>query len=155
MIERTLVIFKPDAVMRGLVGELLHRFERSGLHILAGKFVQADRELAAVHYEEHQGKPFYDDLLEFITEGPVLATVLAGRGAISTCRKLRGPTDPAVAPPGTICGDYSHYLYRARNLIHASADEKSAAREIELWFTPDEIHLYNRYDAPATLGSIE
>jgi nucleoside-diphosphate kinase len=154
MIERTLVIFKPDAVMRGLVGELLQRFERSGLHIVAGKFVWANRDLAAAHYREHEGKPFYNELLEFLTEGPVFAIVLTGRGAISICRKLRGPTDPALAMPGTICGDYSHYLYRGRNLIHASADQESASSEIDLWFKPDEIYLYNRYDAPATLGSL-
>jgi nucleoside-diphosphate kinase len=152
--EQTLVIFKPDAVKRGLVGELLARFEKSGLHIVAGKFMTASRGLASDHYEEHAGKPFYGTLIDFLTEGPVFAVVLAGEGAVAICRKLRGPTDPAVAPPGTICGDYSHYLYEGKNLVHASSDVISANREIGLWFKSEEIYLYDRYDAPATLGTL-
>jgi nucleoside-diphosphate kinase len=153
--ERTLLLLKPDAVQRGLMGALISRFEATGLHFVALKMVAATREQAAAHYAEHEGKPFLEDVLSLLTEAPLVACVVQGRGAVAICRKLRGPTNPADAPPGTICGDYAHYLYKGRNLLHASSDEESAKREIELWLDASEIHSYERYDAPATIGTRE
>jgi nucleoside-diphosphate kinase len=151
-VERTLLLLKPDAVRRGLTGAILSRFEATGLHLVAMKMVAATRAQAGAHYAEHEGKPFYEDVLSLLTEAPLVACVVEGRGAIAICRKLRGPTNPAEAQPGTICGDYAHYLYKGRNLLHASSDEASAKREIDLWFDAAEIFSYDRYDAPATVG---
>jgi nucleoside-diphosphate kinase len=130
--ERTLVLIKPDALERRLAGEILGRFERRGLVIRAAKLVHVDRELAAEHYAEHTEKPFFGELLEFITSAPTLALVLEGEAAISVVRTTMGATNPAAAAPGTIRGDLA--LAMPDNLVHGSDSPDSAAREIGLWF---------------------
>lgn len=152
MLETTLVLLKPDAIQRGLMGILIQRFEQTGLYFVGVKMVHPSKELAQRHYHEHQGKSFYPELIDFLTEAPVLALALRGVAAVKICRKLRGPTDPADAPPGTICGDYCHYLYKGRNLVHASASKEDADKELKLWFTEEELYTYDRYDSPATIG---
>ena len=133
MTERTLVLVKPDGVGRKLIGECLARIERKGLDIVALQLRTVDRELAAQHYAEHDGKPFFDSLLEFITSGPVLAAVAEGPRAIAAWRQLAGGTDPVEkATPGTIRGDFG--LETQSNLVHGSDSPESAAREIKLWF---------------------
>jgi nucleoside-diphosphate kinase len=132
--ERTLVLIKPDAMGRGLAGEILSRFERQGLELRAVKLVEVDRPLAEEHYAEHAEKPFYGELVEFITSGPTLALVLEGEGAIAGVRATMGATNPADATPGSIRGDLA--LSMPDNLVHGSDSPESAAREIALWF-PD------------------
>jgi nucleoside-diphosphate kinase len=132
--ERTLVIAKPDAVRRGLAGEILSRVERKGLRIVAGRIFQIDEALAKRHYAEHVEKPFFPDLQAFITSGPVFAFVAEGPEAASVVRTLMGPTNPRQAPPGTIRGDYA--IEVTENLVHGSDSPESAAREIDLFF-PD------------------
>ncbi len=135
MSERTLVLVKPDGVARRLVGEVISRIERKGLDMVAMQLRTVDSELAAQHYAEHDGKPFFGDLLEFITSGPVLAAVVEGPRAIAAFRQLAGGTDPVqMATPGTIRGDFG--LETQYNLVHGSDSPESAAREIKLWF-PD------------------
>ena len=129
----TLVLCKPDAVERGLVGEILSRFERKGLRIAAARLLQIDADLAARHYAEHVEKPFYPELRDFIGRSPTLALVLAGpEDTYAIVRTLMGPTNPAGAPPGTIRGDFG--LEVTENLVHGSDSEASAAREIALFF---------------------
>jgi nucleoside-diphosphate kinase len=135
--ERTLVLIKPDALERQLAGEILRRFEQRGLVIRAAKLVHVDRELAAVHYAEHTEKPFFGELVEFITSAPTLALVLEGEAAISVVRTTMGATNPVDAAPGTIRGDLA--LAMPDNLVHGSDSADSAAREIELWFADDEL----------------
>jgi nucleoside-diphosphate kinase len=130
--ERTLVLIKPDAMRRGLAGEILSRFERQGLELRAVRLVEVDRALAEEHYAEHAGKPFYGELVEFITSGPTLAVVLEGEGAIAGVRGTMGATNPADATPGSIRGDLA--LSMPDNLVHGSDSPESAAREIALWF---------------------
>jgi nucleoside-diphosphate kinase len=130
--ERTLVLIKPDAMRRGLAGEILRRFELRGLEIREAKLLTVDRALAEEHYAEHAEKPFYGELVEFITSGPTLALVLEGEGAIATVRTTMGATNPADAGPGTIRGDLA--LSMPDNLVHGSDSLESAAREITLWF---------------------
>jgi nucleoside-diphosphate kinase len=130
--ERTLVLIKPDAVRRGLAGEILRRFELRGLEIREARLLTVDRALAEEHYAEHAEKPFYGELVEFITSGPTLALVLEGEGAIATVRTTMGATNPAAAVPGTIRGDLA--LSMPDNLVHGSDSPESAAREISLWF---------------------
>jgi nucleoside-diphosphate kinase len=130
--ERTLVLIKPDAMRRGLAGEILRRFELRGLEIRAARLLTVDRALAEEHYAEHAEKPFYGELVEFITSGPTLALVLEGEGAISTVRTTMGATNPADAGPGTIRGDLA--LSMPDNLVHGSDSPESATREIALWF---------------------
>jgi len=130
--ERTLVLIKPDAMRRGLAGEILRRFELRGLELKEARLVEVDKELAGEHYAEHAGKPFYDELIEFITSGSTLALVLEGEGAITTVRTTMGATNPADAGPGTIRGDLA--LSMPDNLVHGSDSSESAAREIALWF---------------------
>jgi nucleoside-diphosphate kinase len=130
--ERTLVLIKPDAMRRGLGGEILRRFELRGLEIREAKLLTVDRALAEEHYAEHSEKPFYGELVEFITSGPTLALVLEGEGAIATVRTTMGATNPADAGPGTIRGDLA--LSMPDNLVHGSDSPESAAREISLWF---------------------
>ena len=132
--ERTLVLIKPDAMRRGLAGEILSRFERQGLELRAARLVEVDRTLAEEHYAEHVEKPFYGELVEFITSGPTLALVLEGEGAIARVRATMGATNPADATPGSIRGDLA--LSMPDNLVHGSDAPESAAREIALWF-PD------------------
>ena len=134
-VEQTLVLVKPDAMTRALAGEILGRFERRGLVVQAARLVRVDRELAERHYEEHTEKPFFGELVEFITSGPTLALVLEGESAIPVVRTTMGATNPAEAVPGTIRGDLA--LAMPDNLVHGSDAPESARREIELWF-PDE-----------------
>jgi nucleoside-diphosphate kinase len=131
-VERTLVLIKPDAVRRGLAGEILRRFEQRGLTIEEARLLTVDRALAEEHYAEHAEKPFFGELVEFITSGPTMALVLSGEGAIATVRTTMGATNPADAAPGTIRGDLA--LSMPDNLVHGSDSPESAAREIGLWF---------------------
>jgi nucleoside-diphosphate kinase len=135
--ERTLVLIKPDAMERALAGEILARFEQRGLRVRAAKLVQVDRELAEQHYAEHTEKPFFGELVEFITSAPTLALVLEGESAIGVVRTTMGATNPASAAPGTIRGDLA--LAMPDNLVHGSDSPESAQREIELWFSGDEL----------------
>ncbi len=130
--ERTLVLIKPDAVQRALAGEILGRFERRGLQMRAAKLLTVDRELAEQHYAEHREKPFFGELVEFITSAPTLALVLEGEGAIASVRTTMGATNPADSTPGSIRGDLA--LSMPDNLVHGSDSPESAAREIGLWF---------------------
>jgi nucleoside-diphosphate kinase len=134
-VEQTLVLVKPDAMARGLAGEILGRFERRGLVVRAARLVRVDRELAERHYEEHKEKSFFPELVEFITSGPTLALVLEGESAIPVVRTTMGATNPTESAPGTIRGDLA--LAMPDNLVHGSDAPESARREIELWF-PDE-----------------
>jgi len=140
--ERTLVILKPDAVQRGLIGPILTRLERRGLRFAALKLMQITPELAARHYAVHQGKPFYQGLIEFITSGPVVVAVIEGRDAINIVRKTMGATNPTQAEPGTIRADFG--LEIGRNLVHGSDGLETAAYEIPLFFTEDELLTYQR-----------
>jgi nucleoside-diphosphate kinase len=133
-VEQTLILAKPDAVGRGLAGEILGRFERRGLKIRAARLVVASRELGEEHYAEHKEKPFFGELVDFITSAPTLAFVLEGEGAIATCRLTIGATNPAEALPGSLRGQYA--LAMPNNLVHGSDSTESAQREIGLWF-PD------------------
>jgi nucleoside-diphosphate kinase len=133
-VEQTLILAKPDAVSRSLSGEILARFERRGLTLRAVRLVTASRELGEQHYAEHREKPFFGELVEFITSGPTLAMVLEGEGAIATCRVTIGATNPADADPGSLRGTYA--LAMPNNLVHGSDSPESSAREIGLWF-PD------------------
>ena len=130
--ERTLVLIKPDAMRRGLAGDILRRFEARGLELKEAKLVTVDRALAEEHYAEHAEKPFYGELVDFITSGPTMALVLEGEGAIATERSTMGATNPADAGPGTIRGDLA--LSMPDNLVHGSDSPESAQREITLWF---------------------
>ena len=137
MTNRTFIMCKPDAVERGLVGEVIARFERKGLTLAAIELRTADRELAEAHYAEHRDKPFFGELVDYITSGPVVAMVLEGDGAVSMLRKLCGSTKAEEAAPGTIRGDYA--MHTGLNIIHASDSAASAGREIGLFFRPEEI----------------
>jgi nucleoside-diphosphate kinase len=136
-VEQTLVLVKPDAMARGLAGEILGRFERRGLVVRAARLVRVDRELAERHYEEHMEKPFFGELVEFITSGPTLALVLEGESAIPVVRTTMGATNPADAAPGTVRGDLA--LAMPDNLVHGSDAPESARREIELWFSDEPL----------------
>jgi nucleoside-diphosphate kinase len=134
-LERTLVLIKPDAMQRSLAGEILARFEQRGLSVRAARLLTADRELAERHYAEHVEKPFFGELVDFITSAPTLALVLEGESAIGVVRTTMGATNPVSAAPGTIRGDLA--LAMPDNLVHGSDSPESAAREIELWFPGD------------------
>ena len=136
-VERTLILIKPDAVQRRLAGEILARIEGRGFDVRAGKLVTASRELGEVHYAEHKEKPFYGELVEFITSGPTWALVVEGDGAIATMRKTIGATNPADADPGSIRGDLA--MSMPDNLVHGSDSPESAEREVALWFSADEL----------------
>jgi nucleoside-diphosphate kinase len=131
-LERTLILIKPDAMARGLAGEMLARFERRGLVVQEARLVRVDRELAERHYAEHAEKPFFGELVSFITSGPTLALALEGEGAIATARSTIGATNPAEATPGSIRGDFA--LAMPNNLVHGSDSPESAGRELALWF---------------------
>jgi nucleoside-diphosphate kinase len=135
--ERTLVLIKPDAMQRALAGEILARFERRGLAVRAAKLLRVDRELAERHYGEHAQKPFFGELVQFITSAPTLALVLEGEGAVGVVRETIGATDPARAAPGTIRGDLA--LSMPDNLVHGSDAPETAKREIALWFSEHEL----------------
>jgi len=136
-VERSLILIKPDAVQRRLAGEILGRFEARGFEIREAKLVTASRELGEEHYAEHREKPFFGELVEFITSTPTWALVVEGEGAIATMRKTIGATNPANAEPGTIRGDLATAM--PDNLVHGSDSPESAAREIALWFADDEL----------------
>ncbi len=186
MIERTMILIKPDAVQRGIIGEILDRFERRGLKIVAMKMVHINREFAEKHYPKEMAKLFgrkttegikefglntnksekelgektWEDLINFITESPVVAAILEGVHAVGNVRAMVGSTSPHEAAPGTIRGDYAHVSMTyssvtgtgGRNVIHASGSTEDAKREIALWFKPEEIHDYKRADGFHTTG---
>ncbi len=131
-LERTFIMVKPDGVARGLVGEIVRRLEQKGLRPVRARLLTLDDDLAGEHYAEHRSRPFFPELLAFITSGPVMAMVWEGESAVSVARLLIGPTDPAKAPPGTIRGDFG--LVTTMNLVHGSDSASSAQREIGLWF---------------------
>jgi len=141
-VERTLVLMKPDAMQRGLAGEILSRLERRGLRIAALRLFQMDEAMARRHYGEHEGKPFYEGLISYITACPIIAAVMEGSDAVEVVRRTIGATNPAEAEPGTIRGDLA--LETGRNLIHGSDSPESAKREIALFFREDELHSYAR-----------
>ncbi len=136
-IERTFTMLKPGVLSRRIAGEIISRIERKGFDIIAAKLMRIPRALAEAHYEEHRGKPFFDELVAYITSGPVVAMVLEGDAAISMLRKLCGSTKAEEAAPGTIRGDYA--MHTGLNIIHASDSVASAEREIGLFFKPEEI----------------
>jgi nucleoside-diphosphate kinase len=140
--ERTLIILKPDAVQRGLIGRILTRFERRGLRLAAMKLMQITPELAARHYAIHKDEPFYPGLIEFITSGPVVVAVIEGEGAIDIARNTMGATNPAQAEPGTIRADFGTEI--GRNVVHGSDGPDTAGFEIPLFFEEDEILSYTR-----------
>lgn len=150
MVERTLVLMKPDAVQRSLVGEIVQRFEKAGFKIVGMKMVWVDKKFAREHYAEHVQKAFYPGLEALITMGPTIAIVLEGVEAVHNVRKIVGATEPKGAAPGTIRGDYAHVSYGyadkqgigIKNLIHASDTPENAKKEIKLWFTDKELHTY-------------
>ena len=136
-VERSLVLIKPDAMQRRLAGEILGRIERRGLTLRGGKLIHVSRELGETHYAEHKQKPFFGELVAFITSGPTLALVAEGEGAITTLRTTIGATNPADAQPGSIRGDLA--LAMPDNLVHGSDSPESAEREVALWFSADEL----------------
>lgn len=140
--ERTFVMIKPDGVQRGLVGEIVRRFEARGLKIVGMKMLQMSNDFAKKHYEVHIGKPFFDGLLKYITSGPVVAMVLEGTEAVAAARATMGATNPAKAAPGTIRADLG--LEMGHNLIHGSDGPETAQTEIALWFKPEELLNYSR-----------
>ena len=142
MTERTVILIKPDAVQRLLIGKIVDRYEARGLRIVGMKLMHADRALAEQHYAEHQGKPFFGGLVDFITSSPLVAMCVQGPNAIANCREINGKTKPWEALPGTIRGDFA--LDTGRNLVHASDSAESAAREVALWFKPAELLDYER-----------
>ena len=144
--ERTLVLVKPDAVQRGLAGEIVGRLERTGLQIVGLKLMLISQDLASRHYAEHAEKPFYPGLVSFITSSPVVAVALEGLSAISTTRKIMGATNPVEAAPGTIRGDLG--VDMGRNLIHGSANAEDAAREVALFFDDSELVSHDRATQP-------
>lgn len=137
-LERTFVIIKPDGVERRLTGEIISRIEKKGLRISALKMLKITPELAAKHYAEHKGKPFYDDLIRFITSGHVIAMVIEGERAVEIVRNMIGPTDGGLAPTGTLRGDYSNS--KKFNMVHGADSLASAKREIAHFFRPEEIY---------------
>jgi len=145
-VERTLVLLKPDAVQRALVGRILERFESKGIKIVGLKMMRVSEELARKHYQEHIGKPYFEPLLRFILASPIVAVALEGTNVIHRVRKLVGATQPDNAEPGTIRGDFSNHA--PMNLIHASDTPETAARELALFFEPHELFDYVRCDAP-------
>jgi nucleoside-diphosphate kinase len=142
MSERTLVLVKPDGVQRGLVGEVIGRFERKGFRVAGLKLMRMSNELAGRHYAEHTEKPFFKDLVEFITSGPLVAMVIEGPGAVATVRQMMGVTNPAQAAPGTVRGD--HAVTIQMNIVHGSDSVERAAVEVGLFFQPEEVLTYTR-----------
>jgi len=141
-VEKSFLMVKPDGVSRGLVGEIISRIERKGLKIVAMKMARINEDLAKSHYGEHEGKPFFDGLIEYITSGPVVVMVVEGRETVKVLRSMIGKTDPKEAPIGTIRGDFG--LDVGRNLVHASDSKDSAKREIPLFFDSDESRIMKK-----------
>jgi nucleoside-diphosphate kinase len=142
--EKTFVMIKPDAVQRGIVGDIISRFEKKGIKIVAMKMVSVDRELAEKHYGIHKGKSFFEPTIKYITSSPVIALILEGNNAIEMVRKMMGKTDPQKAESGTIRGDFGQFI--GRNIIHGSDGVDTAKFEINLWFNQKEISNYSRID---------
>ena len=142
--ERTFVMIKPDAVQRGFVGEIISRFEKKGVKVVAMKMVSVLKELAEKHYGIHKGKSFFEPTVQYITSSPVVALVLEGENAIEMVRGMMGKTNPQGAAMGTIRGDYGQFI--GRNIIHGSDGPDTAEFEINLWFKPEEISSYTRID---------
>ena len=142
--ERTFVMIKPDAVQRGLVGEIFSRFEKKGIKLVAMKLVAVSRELAEKHYTVHKGKPFYTPTINYIISSPVIAIVLEGNNVIDMVRQMIGSTDPQKAEMGSIRGDLGQFI--GRNIVHGSDSSETADFEINLWFKPEEITNYKRID---------
>jgi nucleoside-diphosphate kinase len=137
VVERTFVAIKPDGVQRGLIGEVISRFERRGLKLVGLKQLQVTKEMAENHYGEHKGKPFYDGLVSYITSGPIVAMVLEGKDAVALARQVIGATNPAAAAPGTIRGDFAIEI--GRNIVHGSDSPESGKREIGIFFKDNEV----------------
>jgi nucleoside-diphosphate kinase len=140
--ERTLILVKPDGVQRGLIGAIVGRFETRGLKLVGMKFLQMSDDLAARHYAVHEGKPFYDGLVQYIVSGPVVAMVWEGKNAVVAARMTMGITNPAEAAPGTIRGDLGMEI--GRNLVHGSDSPENAVNEVKLFFAPDELIDWQR-----------
>ncbi len=140
--ERTLILVKPDGVQRGLMGEIVARFERRGLKLLGMKFIQMSQELANQHYAVHKERPFFNDLVTYITSGPVLAMVWEGKDAIAAARSTIGATKPAEATPGSIRGDFGMEI--GRNLVHGSDSPENGVKEANLFFKPEELVTWTR-----------
>ncbi|WCK56078.1 nucleoside-diphosphate kinase [Aneurinibacillus sp. Ricciae_BoGa-3] len=140
--QRTFTMVKPDGVQRNLVGEIVTRFEKKGFHLIGAKLMNVSRELAEEHYAEHKEKPFFGELVDFITSGAVFAMVWEGENVIATARNMMGATNPANAAPGTIRGDYG--ISMGMNIIHGSDAPETAEREIGLWFKQDELNEYEK-----------
>ena len=140
--ETTLIILKPDAVQRGLVGRILSRFEDKGLQVVGCKLMQISQQLAATHYDAHKSKPFYPGLVKFMTSAPVLVMAIRGNGAITICRNMMGATFGSKAAPGTIRGDFG--VSNSFNLIHGSDSPEAAERELSLFFKPGEVLTFDR-----------
>ena len=141
-VQRTFVAIKPDGVQRGLIGEIVSRFEKKGLKMVGMKFMQVSRELAENHYGEHKGKPFFAGLVDFITSGPIVAMAFEGKDAITICRNIIGATNPAQSAMGTIRGDLA--LEIGRNIVHGSDGPESAKRELGIFFSDKELVEWNR-----------
>lgn len=147
VLEKTFIMVKPDGIQRGLTGEILSRFEKSGFKIIGMKFIHVEKDFAKMHYSDLSDKPFFGSLVDFLSGAPVLAFVIEGAGAISRVRKMVGATEPSGSEPGTIRGDLAHMNYARAdsigspmpNLIHASDSVEGAEREIKLWFSENEI----------------
>lgn len=150
--EQTLVLIKPDGVQRGLIGEVIARYEHKGLKIVGMKLLRLPRDTAEELYAVHQGKSFYDVLIEFITSAPIVALAVEGRGAIDVVRTLNGETDPKESQPGSIRGDFSINI--THNIVHSSDSEMSAQRELEIMFTPGERYKYHRIDEAILYPSV-
>ncbi|MCH2176765.1 MAG: nucleoside-diphosphate kinase [Lentisphaeria bacterium] len=150
MSEKSLVIIKPDGVQRHLMGRIIQRYEDAGLQVLAMRFGVAEAAQVEAHYQEHKGKPFFQGLIDYITQGPSLFFVLGGMNAIDKIRAMNGATEPSSAAPGTIRGDFAHMGYGDKplyNLVHASATPEEAAHEISVWFSDDEVVDFSHTDA--------
>ncbi|MBI4307568.1 MAG: nucleoside-diphosphate kinase [Chloroflexi bacterium] len=144
--QRTLVLVKPDGVQRGLTGEIISRIERTGLKMVGARFIHMDTALARRHYAVHEGKGFFQGLVQFITSGPIMALVFEGPSAVEVVRKTMGVTDPTKAAPGTIRGDLGIDI--GRNLVHGSDSEETAQKEVALFFKPEDLVSYTRATDP-------
>ncbi|KGX92163.1 nucleoside diphosphate kinase [Pontibacillus halophilus JSM 076056 = DSM 19796] len=142
--EKTFLMVKPDGVQRNLIGDIVARFERKGFKLVGGKLMTVSEQLASEHYQEHKEKPFFGELVDFITSGPVFAMVWEGDNVISTARQMLGKTNPSEAPLGTVRGDYG--LTVEKNVIHGSDSKESAQREIGLFFGEEELQTYEKHD---------
>lgn len=144
--EQTFVMIKPDAVQRGLIGNIISRFEKKGIKLVAMKLVSVNKKLAEKHYGVHKGKPFFEPTVKYITSSPVVAMVLEGENVIEIVRSMMGKTNPVEAAPGTIRGDYGQFI--GRNIVHGSDGPDTAEFEINLWFSEQELARYERIDEP-------